>query len=358
MAISRQGQGRTIGGNRVRQGCGPVLRGVATVPRARHDLDLAWKEALTSWLPQALEFFLPQAHAAVDWRSPPEFLENEVRRLGRGLKGQGRRVDLVARLRLRSGDSAILVLHLEVQSQRDDSIALRMRLYHNRLFDRYQCPILSLLILGDAYPDWRPSSHVTDFAGCRSGVWFPVVKLCDWRDRRVELEATRNPLALVVAAHLAVLETRPDQPARLHAAMRLCRLMARHGYSRDDRDGLFDILASMMAMTDHLYQEFELGVARLEEELDMPLESPFARWRFKKGRQEGRQEGLQEGQLEDRRASIGDIAGARFGVVPEGLAEVLQGLSDRAVLQRLTRLAATVATVEELLEAARREAQG
>jgi len=265
------------------------------MPRSRNNLDLAWKEALTAWLPEFLELFLPQAHAAIDWSRAPEFLESELRRLGRGLKGQGKRADLVAKVFLRSGSPTILVIHIEVQAQKDGSIALRMRLYYNRLFDRYQCPILSILVLGDSSPDWRPSQHESEFAGCHSVVRFPVIKLLDWRDRLPELEAIRNPFALVVAAHLAVLETRPDQPARVQRALRLCRLMVKHGYSRDDISRLFDILDSMMAMTDELHEVFQVEVARLEEELHMALISPTELKGIKKGRLEGRTEGHAEG---------------------------------------------------------------
>ena len=331
---------------------------MVALPRVRNNLDLAWKEALTAWLPDFLALFLPQAHEAIDWSQPIEFLESEVRRLGRGLKGQGRRADVVAKVHLRSGGPTLLVIHVEVQSQKDGTIALRMRLYYHRLFDRHQCPILSILVLGDPSPEWRPSQHESEFAGCYSVVRFPVIKLWDWRDRLAELEALRNPFALVVAAHLAVLETRPDQPARVQRALRLCRLMAGHGYSRDEVYRLFDILDSMMAMTDELHEVFEGEVARLEEDLEMALISPTAVRRFKKGLQEGRVEGFQEGRVDDRRASILEFCQARFGTAPEGLEAALEALSDLATLKRLTRLAATVATAEELLEAARTEAKG
>ncbi len=115
--------------------------------RIRHDLDLAWKEALTAYLPHFLELFLPEVHRGIDWGQPVEFLDGEVRRLNRGLAGQRRHADLVVRVHLLSGTSAMVVVHVEVQSQKGDQMPLRMRLYNDRLFERHRCPVYSLLVL-------------------------------------------------------------------------------------------------------------------------------------------------------------------------------------------------------------------
>ena len=167
--------------------------------------------------------------------------------------------------------------------------------------------------------------------------------MLDWKSRCAELEASGNPFALVVATHLAVLETRPDQSARVQRALRLCRLMATHGFTGDQVYGLFKILEAMMAMTDELYGDFEAGVALLEEELDVTLITRSELKGVKKGRGEG------------RRRSIMDVAEARFGFPLPELEASLEGVSGLDALTRLTRLAATATGLEELLEAVRIE---
>jgi hypothetical protein len=321
-------------------------REVIALNRIRHDLDLAWKEALTSFLPQFLQLFLPHVHEDIDWTHTPEFLESELRSLHRGLRGRRQHADLVVRVRLRAGGPALVVLHFEVQSQRDEDLPLRMRIYNSRLFDRHRCPVYSLLILGDSSPVWRPSRYQSRIWDCCVTLDFPVLKVLDWKPRRAELEALGNPFALVVATHLAVLETRPDQSARLHRALRLCRLMATHGFTVDQVYGLFKILEAMMAMTDELYQDFEAGVALLEEELDVTLITRSELKGIKKGREEG------------RRRSIVDVAEARFGAPALELEAALDRVSSPDALKRLTRLAATAASLEELLEAVQAESAG
>ncbi len=318
-------------------------REVIALGRIRHDLDLAWKEALTSFLPQFLQLFLPHVHEDIDWTHTPEFLESELRSLHRGLRGRRQHADLVVRVRLRAGGPALVVLHFEVQSQRDDDMPVRVRLYNGRLFDRHRCPVYSLLILGDSGPGWRPSRYQSRIWDCCLTLDFPVLKVLDWKPRRAELEASGNPFALVVATHLAAMETRPDQDARVHKALHLCRLMATHGFTGEQVYGLFKVLEAMMAMTDELYQDFVAGVALLEEELDVTLITRSERNGIKKGREEG------------RRRSIVDVSEARFGAPASDLEAALERVSSSDALKRLTRLAATAASLEELLEAVRAE---
>ncbi len=106
-----------------------------------------------------------------------------------------------------------------------------------------------------------------------------------------------------------------------------------------------------MAMTDELYQDFVAGVALLEEELDVTLITRSERNGIKKGREQGREQGREEG----RRRSIMDVAEARFGAPSVELEAALERVSSSDALKRLTRLAATAASLEELLEAVRAE---
>ena len=37
--------------------------------------DTPWKAALTRYLPEFMAFYIPEAHAAIDWHQPPRFLD-------------------------------------------------------------------------------------------------------------------------------------------------------------------------------------------------------------------------------------------------------------------------------------------
>ena len=57
------------------------------------------------------------------------------------------------------------------------------------------------------------------------------IKLLDYRDRWKELEISENPFALVVMAHLKMLETRDDYEKRLHWKIELTQMLYARGYT-------------------------------------------------------------------------------------------------------------------------------
>jgi Domain of unknown function (DUF4351) len=69
-------------------------------------------------------------------------------------------------------------------------------------------------ILCDANPAWRPNQYGFAVPGTRLDFEFSIAKLLDYRDRWAELEASQNPFAWVVMAHLKMQETRRDKPSR------------------------------------------------------------------------------------------------------------------------------------------------
>lgn len=312
----------------------------------RNQFDLAWKEALTRYLPEFLALFKPEVHDAVDWSQKVEFLESETRRLQSPrpapLRGQRRVVDLLARVALARGANALLLVHVEVQAQRDSLFDVRMRIYNDRLFDQIGLPVYSLAVLIDGDPDWRPQRHETTVFDCRSVLEFPVVKLLDWRDRRAELEASSNPFALVAAATVAVLETRPDQEARRERAVRIVRLLLERGFPRHYIGGLFRILEVMMPMSDRLRESFVREVSQLEKKHGVQLVSPLESYFTRKGRKEGLVEG--------RRELIRAILVGRFGELPASLEQELDTVTSEEVLDGLGLQAATVKSVQEFAD--------
>jgi hypothetical protein len=80
--------------------------------------------------------------------------------------------------------------------------------------DVYNRQVVSLAILADDDPDWRPGRYEDELWGWSVRMNWPVVKLLDFSDRETELEKSKNPFATVVLAHLKALETRKDPAIR------------------------------------------------------------------------------------------------------------------------------------------------
>jgi hypothetical protein len=131
------------------------------------------------------------------------------------------------------------VEHLLKKSQEESRFGERMFVYYYRLRDKYDLPIVSLAILGDERDTWRPQPFESELWGCEVSFRFPMIKLLDYLPRWAELEASQNPFAIVVMAHLKTKETRNDAMARKEWKFKLTRSLYERGYERQDILNLF-----------------------------------------------------------------------------------------------------------------------
>ena len=172
------------------------------------DYDSPWKEIIGQLFEPCLAFFFPRIHAAIDWSCGYTFLDKELQKLTPDAESGRHTVDKLAKVKLLGGEELWLLLHIEVQGQRDKGFAERMMVYHYRIFDQHRVQLVSLAVLSDNNRHWRPDHYEREAFGCRHRLDFPVVKLLDYREQISALEQHHNPFALVVLAHLRAQETR------------------------------------------------------------------------------------------------------------------------------------------------------
>lgn len=280
--------------------------------------DEAWKAAIEQYFEAFVAFFFPVAYEAIDWERGFEFLDQELQQIVRDAEAGTRYVDKLLKVWLKDGAEAWLLLHVEIQSQRDGDFAKRMYVYHYRIFDRYDREVVSLAVLGDDQPNWRPQEYGYGRWGCEMRLQFPIVKLLDyvWE----ELEASDNPFAVVVMAHRQTQNTRQNAQERLQWKLNLIKRLYRQGYSRQDILELFLVMDRMMRLPERLELVFREEIKRFEEENQMPYISSIERI--------GRQEGRVEGRVEERHDIIRDLLVSRFGVLDEGLEAIIEPLSE------------------------------
>jgi len=293
------------------------------------DQDTPWKEALEGYLPECLLFFFPQVHAAIDWSRPHEFLDKELQQVVRDAHLGRRIADKLVKVHLLSGQEQWLLIHLEVQGKRDKTLPQRMFIYYYRIAERYQQPVISLAILSDTHPRWRPHQYIEAHLGCRLEFTFLVVKLLDYRSGWADLEASANPFAIVVMAHLKAQETRGNDQRRKTWKLAIVRRLYERGYNREQILTLFHVIDWMMTLPDEMEQEIWQEMQQWEER--MPYVSSVERIGIKKGWQDGLQEGLKQ----ERERLVGLVVKVlqnRFGPIPSKLEARLHQLS----LEQLT----------------------
>ncbi len=152
---------------------------------------------------------------------------------------------------------------------------------------------VSLAVLADERPDWRPHHFGWRHWGCEVGIRFPSVKLLDYRTRWAELEASANPFAVVIQAHLKTQETRQAPEARYQAKLALAKGLYRRGWGRSDILELFRFIDWMLRLPEEFEQKLWSEIQTYEGVHKMIYVTSVERIGIRKGIEQGLHQGLQ-----------------------------------------------------------------
>ena len=201
-----------------------------------------------------------------------------------------------------------------------------MFVYAIRIFDYFHQPAVSVAILCDANPKWRPKQYSFSLPQTSMNFEFGTVKLIDYADRWDELQASPNPFAWVVMAQLKMLETKQDKPTRKIWKMRLVRQLYESGYNQDDVLNLFRFLDWLLKLPKGLEAEFWQELSIYEEERKMPYVTSVEKIGIEKG--------IKEGKTEGERSLVLHLLNHKFGELPDRTVTQIDTLST----QRIKRL--------------------
>mgnify|MGYP001271789507 CR=1 FL=1 len=241
------------------------------------DYDSPWKEALDAYFEPFLALLFPEVHRQIDWSRGYESLDKEFQQVVREAEVGRRYVDKLVKVWTKDGAECWVLVHVEVQTARDAEFPRRMYVYNYRVFDRYNRPVASLAVLADDDPAWRPTDFRSNLFGCEAGLRFPAAKLLDFAAHEAMLEASSNPFAQVVLAHLKARQTHGD-PAGRHAwKIRLVRGLYERGFSPKDVRELFRVIDWLMELPPALNSVFRQEVDKIQEESHMPFVTSIER---------------------------------------------------------------------------------
>ncbi|QSJ15708.1 hypothetical protein JYQ62_28495 [Nostoc sp. UHCC 0702] len=179
-------------------------------------------------------------------------------------------------------------------------------------------------------------NYADELWGCEIKFKFPIVKLLDYSQQWTELEASSNPFATVVMAHLKAKETRQDNQGRKRWKLDLTKRLYQKGYQREDIINLFRFIDWVMRLPEDLENSFWQEVTQYEEEKKMPYITSVERRGIEKGKREVIIESL-EVCLEIKFGSEG------LNILPE-IAQIQNVEILRSILTRIK----TVNNLEEL----------
>ena len=122
------------------------------------DYDSPWKEILEEYFQDFLVFFFPEIACEIDWEKGHTFLDKELQQVVRDAELGRRLADKLVQVWRKGGEETWVLVHVEVQGQKESFFAKRMFVYNCRIFDRYDRPVASLALLADQRSNWRPDS--------------------------------------------------------------------------------------------------------------------------------------------------------------------------------------------------------
>lgn len=303
----------------------------------RREFDAAWKKILEQYFGEFLYFYFPAIAKQIEHSKGYVFLDQELAKIAPKAQSKKRRVDRLVQVYLKGMRKFWLLVHLEVQSYKEEEFSLRMYSYHYRIFDRYQKPVASLAILADTARSFRPNSLDLKALG-HTFVHFEflAVKLLDWQGKEDILQKDPNPFALVTLASLKAYEK--NLTSRSEWKYLLTSLLYERGYEAQTVRNLYEFLDGIMVLPDDLEIQYNEKITELEKEKKMPYITTAERIGIKKGKHEGEIKTLQSAVL--------DILDIRFGKVPSPIVSEIEKITDTKRLRTLHRQAVVVADVD------------
>ena len=193
---------------------------------------------------------------------------------------------------------------------------------------------------------WADNEFGYALWGSKINFEFPTVNLQEYAARWDELQASSNPFATVVMAHLKAQETQGHAEERYAWKFNLIRELYKKGYDRQKIINLFHFIDWIMRLPSELDDRLWQAIQQIEEEQRMPYISTVEQRAIKRGLEQGLEQGMEKGLQQGALRQLLRLLHHRFGTVPT---EVQQSLQPLAVdqLEQLLDVALTIHTLAE-----------
>lgn len=248
------------------------------------EFDSPWKEIIEFFFPQFMEFFVPGSEKVINWNKKIKFLDKEFQKITKESADKRRYTDKLVEVVLKNNEKKWVLIHVEVQAQKEMEFSERMFVYNYRIFDRYGIPVTSIAILADNTASWNPEPFKYGMWGSSMGLDYIKTKLLDYKVQWSYLKKEENPFAIVVMAHLKALETRKDHSLRKQWKTELTKLLYEKGYSETGVLNLYRFIDWVLTLPEAFEKIFFEDLKQYEKEKKMPYITSAERI----GRKEGR----------------------------------------------------------------------
>lgn len=255
--------------------------------------DVLWKALLENVFDDFLRFFFSNADEVFDLSKDFTFLDKELADLFPYAEGQApKHVDKLVKVFTKTGEAKCILVHIEVQGQKDKDFGFRMFTYYYRILDKYRIPVTAIALLTDPVKAFHPSGYEVSFMGTGNSFYFNSYKVLQQDEEK--LEKNSNPFAIAILTTLLALKSRKLNDDKLfELKFRLLRNLYRRNIPQKKIDGLLLFL--------QLYVNFEkphynLKFEKVIDELNNSRKTMGIReFVLDRAKNEGLQKGIEKG---------------------------------------------------------------
>ncbi|MBS0288103.1 MAG: hypothetical protein JSR17_12460 [Proteobacteria bacterium] len=306
---------------------------MATNQHAQYDPP--WKNIINQFFPSFMEYCFPLAFAEIDWGKGYVPLDKEMTQIMRDAKTHNRVVDKLMKVYTKSGEEAWVLVHCEIQGQRDVEFPKRMFVYRYRLIDFYAKPVASFALLTDANENWRPSTYEESLWGSSTKMEFVTFKLLDFKNRLFQLQHSTNPFSTVIEAHLAALATKKVPiENRFEQKVSITRRLYDKGWKKADIINLYLFIDWILALPKELELKYHEEISQIEEEKKVEYISTAERIGIEKGIQQG----IDQTQHEERKIFLILLLKKEMGKIPQETLQKIESSSNEELKTWITDL--------------------
>jgi predicted transposase YdaD len=302
------------------------------------DHDRLFKELLTTFFWEFIEFFLPEVAAYLE-RDSITFMDKEV--FTDVTLGEKYEADLLVKARFQ-GKESFFVVHLEHQAQYQKTFPRRMFRYFSRLYEKHNLPVYPIALFSYSTPkDPEPNTHEVEFPNkvvLRFNYDTIQLNRLNWRDFLQQ----ENPVATALMARMNI-----AKQDRRRVKYECLSLMSRLNLDPARMKMISGFIDTYLRLTPEEETLLEAEIATMEPTQREVIMQIVTSW-MEKGLQQGRQEGKQEGKQEEALALILRQLTRRIGEVTPQLQERLSQLS-LTQLEDLAEALLDFSTEENLL---------
>ncbi len=224
----------------------------------RLDFDILWKEIIGFFIEDFVAFFMHDLYPKVDFKKKPDFWDKELDKIfGDGKQKDVRHCDKLVRLHLKNGKDCWILVHIEVQKERNHELPKRMFRYFYRISDKYEeetSGIEAIAILLSNVGENKYDQYVYEYGETKLVYNYRTYPI--FSESEEDLLKNKNPFSIVILASRYAIQHKEEQQ-KASFKFKLAKLAFGRGYTREVIIQLLTFVYFVIELPDEDEKEFE-----------------------------------------------------------------------------------------------------